>query len=90
MKFKTTFAVIAYILVLGGPCVFAADDESSVSLNKTKNPLTGTVTETKKYKRKRVHRDGSKYSSDITAQKKVKKNGEVERKLETDSSSTSK
>ena len=56
----------------------AADNENTTTSNTTKNPLTGTVTTTKKHHRKMKHANG-KVSEKTTEDKtSVKPNGATE------------
>ena len=76
---------LALGLALSAPCVFAADHEESVTSDKSKNPLTGTVTETSEYKKKDHNAIGSAAKHEVKKTKKTFKDGSTKTTTETDS-----
>ncbi len=66
--------------------LIAADNELEVSSDRTKNPITGTVTETKKTRKKVKRADGKTATSEVTKVKKLKTDGTVEEKVDSESS----
>ena len=76
-------ALIAGMLALP---VFAADAENKMeaTTDTSTNPLTGTQTTTKKYKRKVKNPNGVKSTQDVTEKTKVKTDGTVEKSVDSD------
>lgn len=64
----------------------AADNELEVSSDRTKNPITGTVTETKKTRKQVKRANGKTAKSEVTRTKTFKTDGTVEEKVESESS----
>lgn len=79
---KTLTALVLAALL--SPLAAIADDAANNATNTvdaSKNPITGTVTVTKKHKRK--VKNGKNYAKVETTEKtKYKKNGEVDKKVE--------
>lgn len=69
-------------VTLAVPAVFADDHEESVTSDKSKNPFTGTVTETKEYKKSDKNADGSAAKHHVTKTKKTKSDGTVKKNTE--------
>jgi hypothetical protein len=86
---KLVVGGLAGLLISTGVAV-ADDNELEVKSDQSRNPITGTVTETKKYKKKNESADGrAKAADEVTETKKIKKDGSVEKKTEADSESSS-
>ena len=68
--------------------VRAADNETQVTSDRSKNPITGTVTDTTTYKKKRKHRNGKTSERNVTKTTKYKTDGSVQ--TETDVNTKSK
>lgn len=86
MKFIYPMIVCAMALAFSGHAVFADDNEVEVKSDKSENPITGTVTETKKYNSKHKNVDGSRTARKVRKVKKTKTDGTVEKKTETETS----
>lgn len=74
----TALALSAFLV----PAAFAADNEDVQTSNRSKNPVTGTVTDTREAKHKRTHRDGTVSESKTKDKTKYKTDGTVENKSE--------
>jgi hypothetical protein len=83
---KTVLALVLAAFV--APMAFADDsaDKAENTVDTSKNPITGTVTTTKKSKRS-AKRGKSHAKLDVTEKTKEKKNGEVEHSVDVDSDS---
>jgi len=68
------------------PSLIAADNELEVTSDKTKNPITGTVTETKKSRKQVKRADGKTDTSETTKVKKTKTDGTVTESVDSESS----
>lgn len=69
---------------------FAVDNatKTEVTSDRSKNPITGTVTDTKKYKKHRHNAHGQKEDVDVTEKVKTKTDGTVEKTIDSDVSTT--
>jgi hypothetical protein len=90
MKNKSLRSGLLGLLATGamviGTSVLAVDNETKVSSDTTKNPITGTVTHTKEYKHKRKHADGKTSEEDVKQKTSVKSDGTVEKSTDTETS----
>lgn len=65
---------------------FAAEEKTETSSDQSKNPITGTVKHTKKYRHKKAEADGSKSETKETVTHKTKTDGSTETDVEKESS----
>lgn len=65
--------------------VMAVDNETSITSDRSKNPITGTVKTTKRYKNKKTNPDGSVSEAHTTNTVKEKTDGSVDKKVEHES-----
>ncbi len=85
---KRTAMLIAALLMVGSLAHAAdAENKNEATVDTSKNPITGTVTTTKKSKKhmKGTHGDAK---MDVTEKTKVHTNGKVDKSTEVDASST--
>ena len=82
-----SFKALILVSFLMGSVSMAADAEKSASETSdvSKNPLTGTVTQTKKSKHKVKNKDGRASEVEVTDKVKTKKNGEVQKNVKVES-----
>lgn len=88
MKKQILLAAAGAFLV--GSMAMAADAENSAktTVDHSKNPITGTQTTTKKYKKKVKGENGSGHQVDVMEKTKQKTDGTVETKVEAEGSAT--
>lgn len=67
----------------------AADNEYKETKDRSRNPITGTVTDKKTVKKKVTTASGDTSNTEITEKKKYKKDGSVETHVETESDAES-
>lgn len=81
---KVLVAIAA--LMFAGSLALAADNENSekATTDTSKNPITGSTTVTKKYK-KTVKKGDREAKIDVTEKTKTKKDGSVETKVDAES-----
>lgn len=72
--------------LLAGSLALAVDQENKETTDVSKNPITGTKTVTKKSKSKMKKADGHSHDVEVTEKTKMKKDGEVTKKVEVDAS----
>lgn len=77
------FAVGCLVVSAGA---LAADNKVEVSSDTSKNPITGTVTETKKHEEKVKRADGKTAKVNVTEKVKHKTDGSVEQKVDASAS----
>lgn len=65
--------------------VIGVEHEDSVSSDTSKNPITGTVTQTRKYKKHVKRADGKTGHVNVEEKTKYMKDGSVEQKVDADS-----
>jgi hypothetical protein len=82
MKNLKLILAMLFGVTLAVPAVFAADHEESETTDTSKNPFTGTVTETKEYKKTDKNADGSSAKYHVTNKKKTKSDGSVKKNTE--------
>jgi hypothetical protein len=80
------FAFLVSTLLATGSPLLGVEGETSVSSESSKNPITGTTTETKKFKKRVKHRDGKTGSVEVQEKTKTKTDGTVEQKVDEKSS----
>lgn len=80
--FSTVLVLVGLVLPSS---LNAADNEASVTSDKSTNPVTGTVTEKKKTKKKRKNADGSTSTAESSETVKTKTDGTVEKSAESES-----
>jgi len=80
-----TLSAAALSLGLSVP-VFAVDisNTSDVSADRSRNPLTGTVTDTRKVKKHKHNRNGSRSDVNVTEKVKTRTDGSQEKTVESD------
>ena len=90
MKFSNeqwvrTLSAAALSLGLSVPA-FGADNSntSDVSAERSRNPLTGTVTDTRKVKKHKQNRDGSRTDVNVTERVKTRTDGSQEKTVDSD------
>jgi hypothetical protein len=76
--------------MLAGSIAMAADAEDShkATVDTSKNPITGTQTTTKKWKKKSHDKHGTGMDAEVTEKTKVKTDGTVEKKTDVQTEST--
>lgn len=81
------FGIAALVVGMSVP-TFAADEETSaeVSSDRSTNPVTGTVTDSRQVKREKKRADGSRQDVDVTEKVKTNPDGSREATLETERS----
>lgn len=84
---KSGCGFLVAALVFAAPIGYAADNETETSTDTFKNPITGTVTTTERVHKKSTDRVGNKNEYTTTARTKVKTDGDVEKKVETEQKS---
>lgn len=82
MKNLALIPAMLLSVTLAVPAVFAADHEESATTDTSKNPFTGTVTETKEYRKTDKNADGSSAKHNVTKTKKTKSDGTVKKNTE--------
>ena len=84
--------MVAMGALLVGSVSMAADAEHSEksTTDVSKNPLTGTQTTTKKFKKKAKNQSGSGHDVEVTEKTSVKTDGTVEKKVDVNADSTEK
>lgn len=84
---KLTMTALGLVLgvMLAIPAI-ATDTENTKTTDSSKNPFTGTVTETTTTKKKLKNADGTVTKAETTDKKKIKKDGTVEKTHEAEAS----
>lgn len=82
---KYVLAMMVAALIAGNAAMAHEESaEKSVDVDSSKNPITGTVTTKKKMKSKHKDMAGNMHSKTTTETTKMKKDGVVEKKTETE------
>lgn len=78
------FVAVALALGIAMPVFANSSATQETSSDRTKNPITGTVTDTKKYKKRHTNEDGSQTNVDVTEKVKTKSDGSREATTDSD------
>lgn len=85
-------ALTTLAVMMVGSIAIAAENEASekATVDKSKNPITGTETTTRKYNRKMKDAAGNDATLEVTEKTKVKRDGTVKQTVEAEGETTSK
>jgi hypothetical protein len=86
------FALVMLGSMIAGSVALAADIEDShkATVDTSKNPITGTKTTTKKWKKKSHDAKGAGTEAEVTEKTKMKTDGTVEKKTDIETESQNK
>lgn len=86
MKLSKAFLGLGLLMFVAGGVqpVFGVDNEVKASSDTSKNPITGTVTHTKKYKKKHKNSDGTTSEASATEKEKIKTDGSTSKTVDTE------